>query len=163
MATSVIPGLIDAVVAQAGDALPDLLVLDGFGIPPSSSPDTGSTAAFLMVGAEDPNDVGASLAANAEEVPGPYATTRPRDETGEIVLVALSWNGNMDQKAARDAVYETAGAVADLCRNDHNTPHLGVTGLLWTGYGSRSELSQNQTDQAAVAQLVFRISFRARI
>jgi hypothetical protein len=79
---------------------------------------------------------------------------------GEIQLVALSWNGDMDQKAARDAVYATAGAVANLCRT---TPTLGVSGVLWTGYGSRSELHQNQTDQAAVAQLTFRVSFRGRI
>ena len=163
MATSVVPGLIDALVSQAGTALNGLLVLDGFGTPPDSAPDTGSTADFLMVGAEDPNDTGASLAASTEEVPGPFGTNRPRDEVGEIVLVALSWNGDMDQKAARDAVYASAAAVADLCRLDRNTPHLGVTGLLWTGYGSRSELHQNQTDQAAIAQLTFRISFRARL
>lgn len=163
MATSVVPDLIDALVAQTEAAAPDLFVLDGFGMPPSNADNTGDTSDFLMVGVEDPDDSGFTLSANTEEVPGPYATTRPRDETGEIVLTALSWNGDKDQKAARDAVYATAATVANLCRNDHNTPHLGVTGLLWTGYGSRSELSQNQTDQAAVAQLVFRISFRARI
>jgi hypothetical protein len=123
---------------------------------------TGSTADFLMVGAEDPDTNGSSLAASTEETPGPYGTSRPRDEVGEIVLVALSWNGDMDQKAARDAVYATAATVATLCRTSPGTG-LGVSGVLWTGYGSRTELAQNQTDQAAVAQLTFRVSFRARI
>lgn len=162
MATSVVPDLIDALVGLATASLPDLTVLDSFGAAPGQD-DTGTTGDFLMIGAEDPDDTGLSVAVTTEETPGPFGTNRPRDEVGEVVLVALSWNGDMDQKAARDAVYSTAAAIADLCRTDQNVPHLNVTGLLWTGYGSRSELKQNQSDQAAIAQLTFRLSFRARI
>lgn len=162
MATSVVPALIDALVAQAQAALPNLLVLDGFGMPPSAADNTGSAGDCLMVGAESPDDTGLSLAASTDESPGPFGTNRPRDESGEITMVALSWNGDKDTKAARDAVYATAAAVANLCRTSTNG-NLGVTGVWQLGYGSRSELAQDQTDQAAVAQLTFRISFRARI
>lgn len=153
MATSVVPALIDALVTQATAALPTATVFDGTGV-------TNQPGDYLMVGVEDPDSDAESTAATTSEVPGPIATTRPRDETGEVVLLAHSWNGDGNAKTARDAVYALAAAVANLCRA---TPGLGVTGLLWTGYGSATQLVQNQDSNGARAYLVFRISFRARI
>ena len=46
-----------------------------------------------------------------------------RDQTGSVTCAALSWNGDADQKAARDAAYAVVAAVEDLLRTD---PTLGV-------------------------------------
>lgn len=155
MATSVIPALIDALVAAARTALPNTRVSDGIG----ATDDPGD---FLMIGVEDPDIEGAAFSADAKQDWASVGTGAPRDEQGEITCVAVSWNGNGPEgaKAARDAAYAIAAAVEDLLRA---TPSLGVDGLLWTGFGSSSQLSQAQGDGGASALLVFRINFRARI
>lgn len=151
MTYSVVPGLIDALVAQATTALPNVYVSDGY-------PLVRDSGDFLLVGADDIDP--AVNSATAQESPGPFGTNRPRDEAGEISLVAYSVSGDEDPKAARDAVYACAQAVASLCRS---TPTLGVTSVLWTGYGSSSTLRQEQTSAGAQATLSFSISFRARL
>lgn len=154
MATSVVPALIDALVTQCTTALTGVAnVYDGTGV-------TDQPGDWLMVGVEDPDTDAESTAATTFEAPGPFGTNRPRDETGEVVLLAHSWNGDGNAKTARDAVYAVAAAVANLCRT---TPALGVSGVLWTGYGATTQLVQNQDSNGARAYLVFRISFRARI
>lgn len=155
MATSVVPALIDALVTGATAALPDTRVSDGIG----ATDDPGD---FLMVGVEDPDLEGAAYSAEAKQDWAAVGTDAPRDEQGEITCVALSWNGNGPEgaKQARDGAYAIAAAVEDLLRA---TPALGVPQLLWTGFGSSSQLSQAQGSGGASALLVFRITFRARI
>lgn len=153
MATSVVPAAIDALVAAARIALPDVLVHDGIG-------QTDDPGDFLMIGVEDPDIEGAAFSADTKQDWAAVGTGAPRDEQGDITCVALSWNGDGDPKAARDGAYAIAAAVEDLLRN---TPALGVPQLLWTSFGSSSQLSQAQGDGGASALLVFRINFRARI
>lgn len=153
MATSVIPALIDALVSAALAALPTTLVFDGIGM-------TDDPGDFLMIGVEDPDIEGAAFSADTRQEWASVGTGAPRDEQGEITCVALSWNGNSDPKAARDGAYAIAAAVENLLRAN---PSLGVAGLLWTGFGSSSQLSQAQGSGGASALLVFRINFRARI
>lgn len=152
MATSVVPALIDALVTQARTNLPSTNVYDGFG----NTQDPGD---FLMIGVEDPDTDNAAFSADTKQA-WAHANYTTRDESGEITCVALSWNGNGDQKAARDGAYAIAAAVETFLRAN---PALGVTGLLWTGFGSSSQLSQAQGTAGAAAQLIFRIDFRARI
>lgn len=153
MATSVIPDLIDALVAAATTALPSVNVTDGIGV-------TDDPGDFLMIGVEDPDIEGAAFSADTRQDWAAVGTGAPRDESGEITCVALSWNGDGNAKAARDGAYAITAEVEDLLRAD---PDLGVSALLWTGFGSSSQLSQAQGDGGASALLVFRINFRARI
>src|SRR5690349_14077392 len=116
MTQSVVPGLIDALVSQAAAALPNVHVSDG-------APVTDATGDFLMVGADSLDQ--AVNSATATQVPGPFGTGRPRDESGEVNLIAYSSNGDGNQKTARDAVYALSEAVAVMCRAN---PSLGVSG-----------------------------------
>lgn len=154
MATSVVPALIDALVTAARTALPDALVSDGIG----ATDDPGD---FLMIGVEDPDIEGASFSADTRQ-DWANANYTTRDEQGEITCVALSWNGDGPEgaKAARDGAYAISAAVETLLRAN---PSLDVDGLLWTGFGSSSQLSQAQGSAGASALLVFRINFRARV
>lgn len=152
MATSVIPALIDALVAQSTTALPSVKVYDGLAV-------TNDPGDFLMVGVEDPDLESAASSATAEQS-WAHSTGTSRDESGEITCAALSWNGDGNLKTARDGVFAITAAVENLLRND---PDLGVAGLLWTSFGSTVELSQGQGDMGADALVVFKVAFRARI
>lgn len=155
MATSQIPAIIDALVTAATAALPSVDVYDGFG----NTEDPGN---YLMVGVEDPNVTDAAFAASSSQSPATMSTSRSRDEAGSITCAALSWNGDDDPKAARDSAFATAAAVATLLRT---TPGLGIAagGMLVTSYGEQQSLSQNRTEDGAMALLIFSIQFRARL
>lgn len=152
MATSVIPALIDALHAAATTALPSVKVYDGFGV-------TNDPGDFLMIGVEDADLETAASSATSEQS-WAHATGTQRDEAGELTCVALSWNGDGNPKTARDGAFAITAAVENLLRAD---PDLGLTNLLWTGYGSTVELSQGQGDTGAEALVVFKVAFRARI
>lgn len=152
MATSVVPALLDALVTTLTAALPTVTVLDGEGI-------TGDPGDWLMVGVDDPDKETAPNAATTTEEQGAFGSTRPRMENGSIFLTAFSWNGDSNQKAARDAVYATAAAVANAIRTDT----LGVSGLLSIGYGEATTYRQGQADPGAGAELLFSVKFMASI
>lgn len=154
--TSVVPDLIDALFTKATDALEGVTVYDGFGV-------TNDPGDFLMIGVEDPDSQDAAYSAETEQdwaEVGANLGSAERDETGTLTCAALSWNGDANQKQARDAAYAITSKLEDLLRAD---PTLGLTSLLWTSFGTSSQLSQAQDSQGALALLVFRIYFRARI
>jgi hypothetical protein len=155
MAISVIPALIDALYEQATNALPDVLVKDGFGV-------TDDPGDVLMIGVDDPDSPSNASSASAEQAWPHTGIDLDRDETGYITCAATSWNGDGEagQKAARDAVFAIADAVAALCRAN---PSLGVDGLLWTSYGTQADLQQGQDSNGAIALLTFRIDYQARL
>lgn len=153
MATSVVPDLIDALVSTSRTALPDVNVYDGVSV-------TLDPGDYLMVGVEDPDLEGAVFSADTRQEWATVGTGAPRNEEGDVTCVALSWNGDGDQKVARDAAYAIAAGLEDALRAN---PSLGVSSLLWTGFGSSSQLSQAQGKGGASALLVFRIHFKARI
>jgi hypothetical protein len=150
---SVIPGLIDALIARAADALPDRVVADGF--------HTGADAAdFLEVGVEDPDLTGFTTSADSAQS-WAHATGRGRDEEGDLACAAVSWSTDGDPRAARQAAFETVAAVSAII---HADPTIGgVPGLLWTVFGARLEYHHGQTDDGAVAQVLFQIHYRARL
>lgn len=152
MSTSAIPALIDALYEAATDALTDVKVYDGYGV----SDDPGD---FLMIGVEDVDSAQNASSASSEQG-WANANYTARDESGDITCAAMSWNGDGDQKAARDAVFATTAALEVLLRAN---PSLGLPTLLWTSYGTSTELSQNQDENGALALLIFRVHFRARI
>ncbi|MCX6399233.1 MAG: hypothetical protein NTX33_04780 [Propionibacteriales bacterium] len=155
MSTSVIPAVIDALVAQAAAALPSVNVFDGFGV-------VNDTGNYLMVGTDDPSQSVRSIAAQASQTTGPMGTSRPRDESGSIICAALAWNGNGNAKDARDAAFAVIAAVEALLRAD---PQLGLTGgpYLVAEMGDGFQLEQTQSDQGAEALVGFSVRFRARI
>ena len=153
---SVVPQLIDALVTTArANAPTGVTVYDGFGV----SQDPGD---FLMIGVDDPNRADAASSASSRQ-DWANANYTSREEEGDVTCAALSWNGDSGdagQKAARDAVYAIAGALAGSLRAD---PSLGVDGVLWTSFGTSTDLQQNQDKKGSLALLVFQIHFLARI
>ncbi len=153
MATSVVPALIDALIATATEALSDTIVSDGFGV-------TDDPGNFLMIGVEDPDSEQAAFSADTKQEWATADRAGTRNEIGEILCAAVAWNGDADMKAARDAVYAITAALEVALRT---TPALGLDGLLWTSFGTSTQFSQAQGETGAAAMLVFRIAFQARI
>lgn len=152
MPTSAVPLVIDQLVERCTNALPDVLVFDGFGL-------TEDPGDFLMIGVDDPDTQDSAYAADADQE-WANANYTARDESGTITCAALSWNGDGNQKAARDAVYSMTAAVEDVLRAE---PAMGIPVLLWSSFGTSQQLSQARDPQGAAAWLIFRIYFRARI
>ena len=97
VAGSAILRLIDALVTTLTAAVSPATVYDGFGV----SEDPGD---FLMIGVEDPDLEGAASSADVSQE-WANANYTARNESGDVTCAALSWNGDANQKAARDAVY----------------------------------------------------------
>jgi hypothetical protein len=152
--TSVLPSVIDALVAQAPAYTPTgCLVFDGYGI----TNDPG--VQMLMVGVDDPDG---SDQTNSGSSTQDWANTGNlrRDETGFITCAAVSWDGDAIMKIARDSAFAVVSGVEQLCRNN---PTLGLANLLWTSFGGRTVLSQNQAQNGSIAVVTFRVNFRARL
>lgn len=148
--TSIVPQMIDALISSATTALPDVTVTDGVitGMPEGD---------YLFIGVDDP-DVTRWQSATSDQS-WAVATYTSRDETGSITCAAHSWTGSAGPKAARDAAYNTAGAIQNLLRDKTS---FNVPGLLFANY-ARGSLTQMQDDFGAMALLIFQIDFKARI
>lgn len=153
MAGSAVPAVIDALVALASDALTTVQVYDGYGV-------TSEPGDYLMVGIDDPDGESGGFAADVRQEWAAVGPGAPRNEEGDITCCAVSWNGDGDQKAARDGAYAIADALAAAIRAE---PSMGVPTLLSAGPGTTSQLMQDQGQTGAGALLVFRIHFRAYI
>jgi hypothetical protein len=156
VSTSLIPAVIDALVTQAKAALPNVTVIDGLG------PDFSEPGDVLMVGAENPLslDGGRPEAAASAQQSWAHAAGRARDERGTVSLVATSWNGDGNQKQARDACAVMVAAIENLLRAD---PTLGVSGVIVAEFGTDINLQQMQGDMGAAALISFSISYHGRI
>lgn len=152
MTTSVVFDLPGALLARWGPLL-DVNLFDGYGV-------TDDPGDYLMVGVEDPD----SDRATSGEAKQEWASlgARMRYEEGTITCIAMSWNGDGDLAAARAACKATTVAVENHLRSD---PNLGgtVSGLNWTGYGTRTELIQLQATDGACVMCVFDVAFTARL
>ena len=153
MTVSAVPQVIDALVAAAQSALPDIRVEDGWGV--SASP-----ADYLLIGVDDPDKPYAATSAQTRQDWATTGAQAQRAEDGEITCAALSWSGDVDQKAVRDAVYATAEAVDVILRADYT---LGVPELLWAHFGATTQLEQSVSSDGAHALLLFKIRFQARL
>jgi hypothetical protein len=155
MTTSIIPTLIDALVAQSDSAISSATVSDGYGV-------TEDPGDFLMIGVEDPDSADSSYSVDVSQAAATMGPNRSRDERGEIACVALSWNGKGNQKEARDKAFAITAKVEDLLRA---SPTLGISGysLLVVQYGPTQRLRQDQPDYGAEAAVFFSVGFRARL
>lgn len=152
-APSSVPGAIDALVTTWTNALsPGVLVLDG----PGTRDDAAQRIVF--VGVEDPDVDGATQSVTGAQK---WATTGyTRDETFDIHCTALAWNGEGDQKAARDNAFALLQTLVDTLLSDST---FGAPGVLYAPGITSFGLTQNQDSQGAEAQLHFAVTFRARI
>lgn len=148
---SIVPDLIDALVALFADQLPDVMVTDGYDV-------TENYGDALWIGVDDPTSMDAAGSASFEQT-WAGASFATRDETGTITCAASSSNGDGDAKAARDGVFAIAATVQEQLRLKSS---LTVDGLNWTNFAG-GELRQQQDDMGAYALLIFRIAFRARL
>ena len=154
MATSVLPALIDALYAALSAALPGVDVYDGFGV--SDSPGD-----YLMVGVDDPENEDVEMArVNQSQVA--FGSTHPRHESGEVHLYAMSWNGDGDYKAARDAAHAIVAAAENALRPNAAPDVLGVAGLMSLSLASGSPKYPSFDGGAKVA-IPFDIAFLAQI
>lgn len=156
MPTSATPNVIDALVAAMTTALPNATVSDGFSL-------TQNPGDYLMIGVDAPETASPSRTAQTAQSAATLSTNRTRDETGTITLAAISWNGDGNQKAARDAAYASVAAVENYLRA---TPTLGLVPTYQTliaEIGRNMALSQAQSDIGADAIVIFDVAFKARI
>ena len=153
MRSSVVPDLIDAMVAQFGalPALADVTVSDGY-------PLTNEPGTYMFVGVDDPESASRAASATATQE-WPHATAHSRNEAGAVTLACESWNGDADQKAARDEVFRVAAEIQTALRASTT---LEVPGVLWLSF-TNLRLEQAQGAGGAGALLTFQIDFTARI
>lgn len=154
MPTTVTYGLLGRLVEVYTAGLPsDILVVDGDIV-------TGDIGTVLMVGWDDPDNDRATSVTSQQSWAGLGA--KSRDEEGTVTCLVVVTNGNGDLKEARDTVRAVTDAVEGIHRAD---PNLGgeVPGLMWTGYGTRTEIRQWLSTEGAVVTCTFEIAFKARI
>jgi hypothetical protein len=148
---SALPAVMDALIAGAGGALPNIQVEDGFGI-------SGEPGDFLMLGADDPDNEDAAAAFEVQQ--SRLAMGGARLEEGTIFCVALSWNGDGNQKAARDACFDTVAGVEDYLRANNT---LGGLVLKVEFVDLAAQGKQAQGDTGAACWLPFAIAYQAQV
>lgn len=158
---SLVPDLLDALIDKAravADGPDDQHPLYGRYVEDGYGTSNGGYGDTLMVGVEDPKTVDAYSAETDSDYA--YVGSVTRTEKGYVTCLAMSTDGAANQKAARDAAYQTARGVAQLCNADTS---LGLDGLQWVVVGKKTRLSQGQDDRGAVALLTFRIYFEGQV
>lgn len=149
---SSVPAVIDALVAALSAALGPENVNDGQG----ASATDGTQ--YVFVGVDDPDSDDYQNAASSSQG-WAWLGHQRIDEEITVHCVAVGWNGNADQKAARDSVYAVMKVVADAIVND---PSLGGSAL-WTLGVVSHDLRQMQDDKGAIAHLHFDVTCKARL
>lgn len=152
MPASAYPAVVTALFTRASAALPDVIVSDGEAV-------THEPGSFLMIGSANADQQG-NVSSGDVRQSWANANGTTRDEEGEVACLALAWNGEGDQQAARDAAFAVLDAVAALCKSD---PQLGVPELLWTSFGTQLVVEQAQDDSGALCLVEFQVHYRARV
>lgn len=150
--SSVVPDLLDALLAAFPPLVPDFTVSDGF-------PLEWNTGDFLAVGVDDPQSANPAPSARSDAEWAGAHRSMGLNESGEVTCAAWAWRGDADTKSGRDAVYGALSAIQDTLRNPAG---LAVEGL-WSTWLAGTQLSQDQTPNGALVLLVFRVGFKARI
>jgi len=149
---SAVPAAIDALVALFAATLGAERVFDGPG-----ARDTGE-GSYVFVGVGDPDDDGYDDSASGDQS-WAWLGHVQRDETFSVHCCVIAWNGDGDQKAARDEAFAIVGKVTDALQAD---PTLG--GVLLYAPGVKSYgLRQIQDGSGAATKLPFDVECRARL
>jgi hypothetical protein len=155
---SKVPALIDWLVAAftaapaLGAATPQIAVYDG---PATTGADD---KLILWVGFTDPTAASPEPAAVFTQARGDMGALT-RDESSEIRCAAEAWAGTDDMPTVRHAVFGIVAAVEALVRADA-TGFGGNASLAAPGV-SAGELTQDNSQQGAVARVTFSILFRS--
>lgn len=150
--SSVVPDLIDALVAALPTLLPDFTICDGF-------PLELHTGDHVAVGVDDPQGTSPAPSARSDIDWAGAHRAIGLNEAGEVTCAVWAWRGDADAKSARDAVYVALSAIQAHLRADVS---VGVDGI-WSSWIASTQLSQDQTEQGANALLIFRVGFKARL
>lgn len=153
MDTSVTYALLDRLVELYAAGLTEVHVVDGDTV-------SGDVGTWLMVGWDDPDNDRATAATGTQSWAGLGA--KARDEEGTVTCLVVVTRGDNKLKDARATVKAVSAGIEGIHRAD---PNLGgtVPGLMWTGYGTRTEIRQWLSTEGAVVTCTFEIAFRARI
>lgn len=152
--TTVLFPLLDRLVEVLTAALPEVKVVDGDAV-------YSGVGDFLYIGWDDPTNDRAISGTVSQSWAGLGA--RARDEEGTVTCFACRSLGGNDLSKTRARVKAVLDQVEQTLRADPNLGGL-VPGLLWTGFGTRLELSQwlSKTDGSVVVA-TFDIAYKARI
>jgi hypothetical protein len=159
--TSRLPVLIDYLTAlftnaaTLGQATPPVTVYDG---PPTTAFDA---ALSLYVGLDDALSDQPPTAATSEQSLSGGLDPGKRQELVTIYCAAVVWFGTDDMRTVRTAAFQILAAAEDLVRTD--AAHFGGNADLADPGVSGIALTQNNTQQGAVAQAAFTITFRSFI
>ncbi|MGW7085017.1 hypothetical protein ACWGH2_16215 [Streptomyces sp. NPDC054871] len=155
MATSSVPGAIDALLAilRAVPALAEVEVIDG--------PPVGDMADqdLIAIGWSPEGDQAVVLAQEFNAV-----GARTRDEDFTISGWIDSWSGDADVAARRARVFELFGVIEMAVRASGPNPTAPTLGgaVMWA-HLTQGVLQQSNTDQGVRAGLTFTVTCHARI
>lgn len=149
---SVIPALMDAVLAASRTALPAVNVEDCW-------PSQLTTGDWLLWGVADPESGRVAGVTSTQEYP--HASRQARNEAGEVYGVIFCSHGDDDAKGVRDAAFAILAAVEDLLRASitQSLPGVWKTSLAEVRYLP----ARWQDFGGAVAEVQFSVAFNARI
>jgi hypothetical protein len=155
--SSRIPAIIDYLLAEftaaatLGAATPPVTIYDG---PPTTMLDAPLA---LHVGVDDAFSDQPPTSADSQQTGTGLA--QKREELVTIHCAAVAWAGTDDMKTVRTSAFAITAAVEDLVRADASLPagvmqRPGIAGMT---------LQQNNTQQGAVAQVMFQIQYKTFI
>jgi len=140
MTVSTVPGVLDALVALWGQALPGVQVADG---EPVNVADDVLVVGFTGV----PDEPAVTSTRTREQM-----AAQPDRESYDITCLASSWSGTTEFKPVRVRAYELLSAAAGALAAD---PSLG--GLVLQTRLSTEDVIQSQTDKGAVVTVRFTV------
>ncbi|MEU0393812.1 hypothetical protein ABZ208_13715 [Streptomyces sp. NPDC006208] len=155
MATSAVPGAIDALLAilRADAGLADVTVIDG--------PPVGDMADqdYVAVGWQDGSEESVQIAQTFNAAGG-----RTRDEDFAILCWLDTWTGDSDVRARRLRAFELLAAIEAAIRASGANPEAPTLNgtVLWSHF-TAGVLKQANTDQGTRAGIAFTVTCRARI
>jgi len=145
---SLIPDVLDYLVARLTESMPNVLVTDGMPKPPQDQePD------LLCIGfTGEMGEPAIENTRNRQQV-----ATHPDRETFEIANIASSWYGNdTDIKPVRDGAYRILNGVNDFLMKDQTLGQRVMRSRLMTDV-----VAQEQTQKGAVVTIRFVIQIDA--
>jgi hypothetical protein len=157
MQGSMIPSVIDALISCLQGQ--SFTVIDG----PGNTDDNIRSALFVGLNNPDSPDV---IGAAVSDEQWAWLGHDVRDETAQIHCLAEAWNGDADQKAARDTVFGTLTTVTTMIQNnpqlcpDNDTSKPGT--VMWVQSIGSLSFDQTQDANGAYARLGFDITLRGR-
>lgn len=160
--TSVVPAVIDYLVAQARAALPGVTVFDG----PQPAESWKAIPQILWIGADAMNAAGLGAEASQDwPVLGDFGRTR--DESGTITCTCRHWGGDTAIKPHRDGAASIIAAVELLLRGlpgEGGPGDITMGGLvMWAGVDGPMQWYPRQKPNGAEVACMFRVVYRARL